>query len=176
MTPTWILVATVQAGGLALPARAGVRQAAANGFELENSALVQAPAGKVWKAMTAGIDHRWPKDHSWWGSKSTLRLDARAGGCFCEPAGERQAQHLQVALVEPGQRLRLLGGLGPLQAMGLHGVAESTLEPQGQATRVVWRYTVDGYTTTDPTALAAVVDRVQARQLDGLLVRWVGTR
>lgn len=173
MTPTWILIATVLACGLALPARAEVRQASANGFELENSALVQAPADKVWEAMTAGIDHWWPKDHSWWGSESTLRLDARAGGCFCELAGERQAQHLQVALVEPGQRL--LGGLGPLQAMGLHGVAESTLEPQGQATRAVWRYTVDGYTTTDPTALAAVVDRVRARQLDGL-VRWVGTR
>ncbi|MGN0864399.1 MAG: SRPBCC domain-containing protein [Stenotrophomonas koreensis] len=175
MTPTWILIATVLAGGLALPARAEVRQASANGFELENSALVQAPADKVWEAMTAGIDHWWPKDHSWWGSESTLRLDARAGGCFCELAGERQAQHLQVALVEPGQRLRLLGGLGPLQAMGLQGVAEWTLEPQGQATRVVWRYTVGGYSTTDLTALAAVVDRVQAQQLDGL-VRWAGTR
>lgn len=171
MTRAGILTAVVLAGGLALPARAEVRQAAANGFVLENSALVQAPAERVWQAMTADIDHWWPKDHSWWGSEGTLHLDARAGGCFCEVAGGRQAQHLQVALVEPGVRLRLLGGLGPLQAMGLHGVAEWTLEPQGQATRVVWRYTVGGYSTTDLATLAPVVDRVQAQQLDGLVRR-----
>ena len=172
MTPTWILIATVLAGGLALPARAEVRQASGNGFELENSALVQAPADKVWEAMTAGIDHWWPKDHSWWGSESTLRLDARAGGCFCEIAGAQQAQHLQVVFVDPQKTLRMTGGLGPMQGMGLHGVAEWTLQAKGPSTRVTWRYRAGGYSPDDLGALAPVVDKVQAQQLDGL-ARWL---
>ncbi len=153
---------------VATPLHAEVKDSAASGFTVENSALIAAPPAKVWQAMTGAIDQWWPKDHSWWGAASRLSIDARAGGCFCEIAGAQQAQHLQVLFVDPEKTLRMGGGLGPLQGMGLHGVAEWTLQPEGDATRVTWRYRAGGYTPDDLSKFAPVVDRVQAQQLDGL--------
>lgn len=167
----WGLLAIALAGG----ARAEVKDAAADGFTLENSAIVRADAGTVWQALVGDIDRWWPKDHSWWGEASRLSIDAHAGGCFCERAGERQAAHMHVAFVDPEKTLRLLGGLGPLQGMGLHGVMEWRLQPEGDGTRITLFYRAGGYSPDDLGAFAPVVDRVQAQQLDGL-VRWIGQR
>jgi uncharacterized protein YndB with AHSA1/START domain len=154
--------------GLIGSAQAAVKDSTLTGFTVENQVLIQASPAQVWEAMTAQIDHWWPKDHSWWGAASTLTIDPRAGGCFCEIAGGRQAQHLQVVFVDPGKTLRMSGGLGPMQAMGLHGVAEWTLQAEGAATRVSWRYRAGGYTPDDLAKFAPVVDTVQAQQLAGL--------
>jgi hypothetical protein len=58
------------------------------------------------------------------GRAATVTVDARAGGCFCEIARDRLAQHMQVVFAEPERMLRMIGGLGPLQGMGLSGVLE----------------------------------------------------
>jgi len=164
----FLLLATA----FALPAHAEVKDATAAGFTVENAVLIPASPERVWQAMTADIDQWWPKDHSWWGKAATLSIDARAGGCFCEIAGAQQAQHLQVVFVDPQKTLRMTGGLGPMQGMGLHGVAEWTLQAEGTSTRVTWRYRAGGYSPDDLSALAPVVDKVQAQQLDGL-ARWL---
>ncbi|WP_442681752.1 SRPBCC family protein [Stenotrophomonas sp. JC08] len=158
----------LMASGLGGPAQAAVKDATPTGFTVENQVLVQATPAQVWQAMTAQIDRWWPKDHTWWGAASTLTIEPRAGGCFCEIAGQQQAQHLQVVFVDPEKTLRMSGGLGPMQGMGLHGVAEWTLQPEGAATRVSWRYRAGGYTPDDLSKFAPIVDRVQAQQLAGL--------
>ena len=165
---TLLLLATA----CALPAHAEVKDSTRAGFTVENSSLMAAAPTRVWHAMTADIDQWWPKDHSWWGKAAKLSIDARAGGCFCEIAGAQQAQHLQVVFVDPQKTLRMTGGLGPMQGMGLHGVAEWTLQAEGPSTRVTWRYRAGGYSPDDLGALAPVVDKVQAQQLDGL-ARWL---
>ena len=167
---TLLLLATA----FALPAYAEVKDATAAGFTVENSTLIAAEPTRVWQAMTADIDQWWPKDHSWWGKAAKLSIDARAGGCFCEIAGAQQAQHLQVVFVDPQKTLRMTGGLGPMQGMGLHGVAEWTLQAEGPSTRVTWRYRAGGYSPDDLSALAPVVDKVQAQQLGGL-AQWLQT-
>ncbi len=164
----------VLATALALPAHAEVKDAAPAGFTVENSVLIAASPARVWQAMTADIDHWWPKDHSWWGKAARMSIDARAGGCFCEIEGAQQAQHLQVVFVDPQKTLRMTGALGPMQGMGLHGVAEWTLQAEGAATRVTWRYRAGGYSPDDLRVLAPVVDKVQAQQLGGL-ARWLQT-
>lgn len=158
----------LMASGLIGPAQAAVKDATPAGFTVENQVLIQALPAQVWQAMTAQIDRWWPKDHTWWGTASTLTIDPRAGGCFCEIAGKQQAQHLQVVFVDPEKTLRMSGGLGPMQGMGLHGVAEWTLKAEGTATRVSWRYRAGGYTPDDLSKFAPIVDTVQAQQLAGL--------
>lgn len=166
--PRPILLAATLA--VACPASAGVLEATAQGFTIENTVTVAAPPPAAWRAMVEDIDRWWPKDHSWWGRDSTLSIDARAGGCFCERSndGARQAQHLQVVFVDPHATLRMVGGLGPLQGMGLHGVFEATFAPADGGTRITWRYRAGGYTPDDVSRLAPVVDRVQGQQLAGL--------
>lgn len=156
---------------LAVPAMAGaeVKDAAAGGFTIENRQTVPMDAGTVWQALVGDVDRWWPRDHSWWGAESRLSIDPRAGGCFCESAGDRQAQHMTVTFVDPGKTLRLLGGLGPLQGMGLHGALEFQLAPaQGGGTSITLRYRVGGYSPEDLGKFAPVVDRVQGVQLAGL--------
>lgn len=155
----------------ATSAPAAVKDAAANGFTVENERTVAADADTVWKALTGEVDRWWPKDHTWWGADSTLSIEPRAGGCFCERSrdGKRQALHMTVAFVDPGKTLRLLGGLGPLQGMGLNGALEFRLSPgAGGGTRIVLFYRAGGYTPDDLGKFAPVVDKVQGLQLGGL--------
>lgn len=107
------------------------------------------------------------------GRRRQLSIEPRAGGCFCETAGQRQAEHLRVVFVDPGRSLRMAGGLGPRQGMGLDGILEFRLEPvdngEGAATRITLHYRAGGYSPDDLGRFAPLVDRVQAAQLGGLL-------
>lgn len=153
------------------PALAEVKDATPSGFTVENSADVPADAATAWKVLIEDVDSWWPKDHSWWGKASTLSIEARAGGCLCEKAGNQQAQHMQVVFADPGKLLRMTGGLGPLQGMGLSGTLEFRLTTISTGTRIVLWYRAGGYTPDDLSKLAPVVDRVQALQLGGLAAR-----
>ncbi|GAA4867569.1 SRPBCC family protein [Luteimonas vadosa] len=157
----WLLVFALEAG-------AEVKEAVPQGFTIENARTVAADPATTWRALVHDIDRWWPKDHSWWGDASTLSIEPRAGGCFCERDGARQARHMAVVFVEPDKLLRMVGGLGPLQGMGLGGAMEWRLEPVASGTRVTWWYRAGGYTPDDLTSFAAIVDKVQARQLQGL--------
>lgn len=167
----WSVALCLAAGGG--PAKAEVVDAAPTGFTVDNSGVVPVDAGTAWAALVREVDAWWPKDHSWWGAEGRLSIEPRAGGCFCEIAGDRQAQHLRVVFVDPGRSLRMSGGLGPLQGMGLDGILEFRLEPvdtgDGAATRITLHYRVGGYSPDDIGLFAPVVDRVQAAQLGGLL-------
>lgn len=160
-----VLLALAFAGG----AQAEVRDSAANGFTVENSVVVAASVADAWDALVDDVDAWWPRDHTWWGKASTLVIQPRSGGCFCETAGDREARHLEVTFADPGRLLRMTGGLGPLQGMGLDGALEFRFAPvEGGGTRITLWYRVGGYTPDDLSKFAPVVDRVQAQQLGGL--------
>lgn len=150
-------------------ARAEVKDSSPGGFTLENSVVVAATADEAWDALVNDVDAWWPRDHTWWGKDSTLVIQPRSGGCFCETAGAREARHLEVVFADPGRVLRMTGGLGPLQGLGLDGTLEFRLAPvEGGGTRITLWYRVGGYTPDDLSKFAPVVDRVQALQLGGL--------
>ncbi|WP_235565857.1 SRPBCC domain-containing protein [Lysobacter sp. Root559] len=157
--------------GTSAAASAAVKDVAANGFSIENEQVVPVDQATAWKALVGDVDRWWPKDHTWWGAQSRLSIEPRAGGCFCEANldGQRQALHMTVAFVDPGKTLRLLGGLGPLQGMGLSGAMEFRLAPaDGGGTRITLSYRAGGYTPDDLSKFAPVVDKVQGLQLLGL--------
>jgi hypothetical protein len=160
---------------LGSPALAEVKDASAAGFTTENSTLVMTDPMTAWQALVDGVDGWWPKDHSWWGKAGKFSIDAHAGGCFCERSGAREAQHLEVVFSDPGKLLRLTGGLGPLQGMGLYGVLEWRLAAVDGGTRITYWYRAGGYTPDDLKSLAGVVDEVQAQQLAGL-ARYIAER
>lgn len=139
------------------------------GMSLRQQVVVPVAPAVAWQALI-DVDSWWPRDHTWFpGSK--LSIEPRAGGCFCEIAGERQARHMEVGFVDAPGTLRLLGGLGPLQGMGLYGSLEFTLEAVSEGTRITMAYVVGGYTTADLPKFAPVVDRVQGVQLAALAQR-----
>lgn len=139
------------------------------GFTVENTVVVPADAQAAWKALVEDVDLWWPKDHSWFGKEGKFVIEAKAGGCFCEIAGERQSQHMLVSFTDPGKLLRMTGGLGPLQGMGLSGALEWRFATEKEGgTRITLYYVAGGYTTEDLVKFAAIVDYVQGLQLGGL--------
>ncbi|QFU76796.1 SRPBCC family protein [Halioglobus maricola] len=111
----------------------------------------------------------WSEGHTWFGSRKNFSLDPVAGGCFCEILGDKSVLHLTVSTVVPGEKIIMLGGLGPLQALGLSGPAVFTFADLGDGrTRVVHDYRVTGFTQMNLEELAPIVAGVQQEQLDSL--------
>ena len=155
---------------LPLPVLAAVKDSSPAGFTIENTQSVPVDAQATWDTLVDDVDQWWPADHTWWGDAANLSITARAGGCFCERHGAQQARHMTVAFVDPGKTLRLVGGLGPLQGMGLDGALEFRLAPDLDTggTHITMWYRAGGYSPDDLSKFAPVVDKVMAAQLDGL--------
>lgn len=162
------IVAVASATGVALPVRAGVKDSAPSGFTIENSQTVPVDPQTAWNALVHDVARWWPRDHTWWGDASKLSIQPRAGGCFCEIDGDRQAWHMTVTFVDPERTMRMTGGLGPLQGMGLHGALEWRFEKVEAGTRITLWYRAGGYTPDDLQKFVPVVDKVQGIQLGGL--------
>ena len=150
------------------PARAEVQLVTDNGFIIENKIQVDVDADSAWNALVNKVDDWWPKDHSWWLEAGTFSIEPVAGGCFCERNGASSAEHMRVVFVEPGKLLRMSGGLGPLQGMGMSGALDWALVPAGNGTEIILTYRVSGINADGFAGLAPAVDSVQALQLGGL--------
>lgn len=149
-------------------AGAEVKDASPSGFTIENTQWVAVSPQVAWTAFVADVGRWWPDDHTWWGDAGKLRVDVQAGGCFCEIDGERQAWHMAIAFVDPGKLMRMTGGLGPLQGMGVSGALEWRFDAENGGTRITLHYRAGGYTPEGLVQFAPVVDRVQGLQLGGL--------
>lgn len=151
-----------------LPAQAEVQFVSDTGFIIENRIHVAADTDAAWQALVNKVDAWWPKDHSWWLDAGTFSIEPVAGGCFCERNGASSAEHMRIVFVEPGKLLRMNGGLGPLQGMGMFGALDWTLSPAGEGTDITLTYRVTGTNAEGFAGLAPIVDSVQALQLGGL--------
>lgn len=141
---------------------------AETGFIVKNKIIVKASKEKTWNVFINQVDKWWPSDHTWWGEASILTIDSFAGGCFCENYNNKSAEHMRVVFVEPHISMRMTGGLGPLQGMGMFGALNWEFTDNEQGTLVTMTYKVNGINPTGFVKLAPIVDKVQAIQLEGL--------
>jgi uncharacterized protein YndB with AHSA1/START domain len=161
------LAALVVAG----PARAGVASSAPSGFLIQAEAEIAAPPGRVWRTLTR-IQDWWSDEHTYSGDADRLRLEPRAGGCWCERWGEGQSvEHGRVVLVwehEGVRTLRVLGAFGPLQEMGVNGVLTFTIAPHASGAKLTMTYRVVGDSSLALDQLAPLVDMVLMEQFGRL--------
>lgn len=149
-------------------AQADVLHSSESGFEIKMSVSVPATPEQAYQQFLE-IDEWWSPEHTWFGKAENLSLEPRAGGCFCEKEGDQSVLHMTVSYVSPNREVRLLGGLGPLQEMGLHGVLTFKFIPvSDNETTIVQLYRVTGYDPHGLKALAGIVDKVQSHQLQRL--------
>ena len=148
---------------------ADVQHIAETGFILENKIQTDSNSARTWKAFVEEVDNWWPKDHSYWLEAGTFSIDPVAGGCFCERTADGQsAEHMHIAFVDPGKVLRMTGGLGPLQGMGMFGALDFVFTENSQGTEVTMTYRVNGINPGGFAELAPIVDMVQGLQIGGL--------
>lgn len=149
---------------------AKVTASSAGGFVSEHALeLPGVTPHEAYLALTRDVALWWDASHSHSGNARNFSLDARAGGCFCEQLpGGGSVQHMQVVFADPGKRLRMLGGLGPLQALAVQGSMDFNLHAYEGGTRLEYRYAVGGYLPEGLDSWAGAVDQVQLGQLQRL--------
>lgn len=162
------LVFMLVLGALCRPVTGEVLESRDNGFYLEVTKEVPVGPQQAYGQFIR-VDEWWNADHTWFGRAENLSIEPVAGGCFCERSGDRSALHMTVSYVEPGVQISMLGGLGPLQGMGLHGAMawKFVALPSGK-TRIVHTYRVTGQAPGGTEKLARIVDRVQTGQVERL--------
>ena len=77
-------------------------------------------------------------------------------------------RHLEIVFYQPGKVLRLTGGLGPLQEMGVTGALTFNLNPSGDNTDIELTYNVVGGDARNLDKLAPAVEYVLNLQMDRL--------
>jgi uncharacterized protein YndB with AHSA1/START domain len=166
MSKRW--VAAAAALQFSSPVAAEVKSSSAAGFEVQTKVTVAASAADAYVALS-NVGGWWNPEHTYSGKGENLSLEPRAGGCFCEKLdGGGTVEHMRVVYAQPGQVLRLQGGLGPLQAQAVAGTLTWTLKPAMNGTEVSQSYIVGGYIPGGAEKLAPLVDKVLAEQLQRL--------
>lgn len=146
-------------------ATADVMDKSEQGFHIKIELELNAPHRKAYRQFLK-VDEWWDENHSWFGDAKGFYIEPQAGGCFCEKSGKKSVLHMLVSYVDPGNEIKMLGGLGPLQGMGLHGAMSFRFEPISQdKTRLIHEYRVMGYSKDGLQNLAGVVDSVQTAQV-----------
>lgn len=124
---------------------------------------INAAPDRVYEALTDEIHLWWDASHSHSLDAKNFTLDARPGGCLCESFPEGGGvEHMYVEFAQPGKRLYMRGGLGPLQTMAVRGSMTVDLKASAEATILNYRYKVEGHGLKE---LSAKVDAVQHNQL-----------
>jgi hypothetical protein len=165
MLPRLLLVLTISLATVGA-AQAEVLAAGPAGFNLRVVTTTKADPLTAFEAFTR-IAKWWDPSHTYTGNAANLSLNMRPGGAFLEAtATGTWVKHLELVYVSPGREIRFLGGLGPLQPMGLHGALGVQFEPiEGGGTSIIMSYNVSGYSLTGLEGLAQIVDRVQTGQM-----------
>jgi hypothetical protein len=149
-------------------AAAEVIDLAANGFEVRESVHVAASPDKAF-AVLLQPSRWWASDHTFSGSAANLKLDARAGGCWCEilPDGG-SVEHLRVVYVAPGKTLRLRGALGPFQGLAVDGAMTWSVKSNGSGSDISVTYVVGGFAKDGFDGLSKAADHVIGEQIERL--------
>jgi hypothetical protein len=144
-------------------AHAAVLAAGEGGFTVHEEVEFAGTPAVAWRHLL-DVGSWWAPAHTYSGKSSNLSitLGPGPGGCWCEKLDKGGfVRHLEVVLVMPPKTLRLSGGLGPLQAMGVSGALTFTLKGETPGTTtVVAEYAVSGYSRAGLTQLAGTVDGV----------------
>jgi uncharacterized protein YndB with AHSA1/START domain len=148
-------------------AAAAVKESADDQIAIESVVMAERSPEEMYRLLVKP-QRWWDGAHTYSGAATNLRLDARAGGCFCEKVGRGSIEHGRVIYTDPGKLLRLDAALGPLQEMAVTGVLTFKLEPDAGGTRITMTYRVAGALAMKGGKLAPVIDQVMTGQLNRL--------
>jgi hypothetical protein len=150
-------------------AAAEVKDSSTLGFTIQDSVFIASEPKDVYHSLVADIGQWWDSAHTFSGNASNLSIDDRAGGCFCEKLENGgSVRHLEVVFADPAKTLRMIGGLGPLQAMAVTGSMTWSFSKIDSGTNVKVLYSVGGYRSGGLQKMAPLVDKVILEQLTRL--------
>lgn len=163
------LTASLIASLIATQANGEVLNAAPGGFTISYQTEISAARIDVYNAAVNNIGDWWSDDHTYTGNAGNMYIEAKTQGCFCEKLGvDGGVVHLVVTFVNPGEMLRLTGGLGPLGLMGVNGNMTWEFTDSEEGTIVTLNYALGGYMDGGLDSIAEAVDGVLVGQMTSL--------
>ncbi len=147
---------------------AEVTASAADGFQIKITKTAAGDPNAVFNCLFHDLPKWWDAEHSYSGHAENFSLDLEKQ-CMLEklPNGGF-VRHLEIVFYQPGKVLRLTGGLGPLQEMGVTGALTFNLNPSGDNTDIELTYNVVGCDAQNLDKLAPAVEYVLNLQMDRL--------
>jgi len=159
--------AMILAVAIAPLAHASTTKPTSSSYLVTHKAEVAATPAQVYAAL-GQPDKWWNPEHTHSGKASNLKMDMRAGGCFCESWDAGSVEHLHVIQALRDQLLRLEGGLGPLQEKAVTGILTFAMAPSGGKTQLVVTYRVRA-AEANLDASSDMVDQVVGEQVTRLV-------
>lgn len=157
-----VIAAITAASGLATAA-----DVASNGFVVRQERTIEAPPARVYDALLQPGSW-WNPQHTYSRDSRNLSIDARPGGCFCERLPNGGVEHLRVVYLNRSEMIRLVGGLGPLQASAISGAMTWRVSPAASGTKFELIYNVSGMWPGGFDAIAPAVEGMLGEQVDRL--------
>jgi len=163
------LTVSLIASLIATEANGEVLDAAPGGFTISYQTEISAARIDVYNAAVNNVGDWWSDDHTYTGNAGNMYIEAKTQGCFCEKLGvDGGVVHLVVTFVNPGEMLRLTGGLGPLGLMGVNGNMTWEFTDSEEGTIVTLNYALGGYMDGGLDSIAEAVDGVLVGQMTSL--------
>jgi hypothetical protein len=139
-----------------------------NGFTIKTTLTIQASPQDV-DGYLIRVGDWWNLEHTYSGDSHNRSIEEKPGGRFCEKLpNQGGVRHMQVVYVDPGKRLRMIGGLGPSQSMAVTGSMTIELSPAGAGTKLELTYAVTGYAPGGMATFVPAVDFVLTQQVTRL--------
>lgn len=159
--------------GPAMNVSAAVVASGPGGFVVREEVDYHGLPDAAWQRLVRPQDW-WDAEHTYSHNAANLSLTLVPGGCWCEKlANDGFVRHMDVVYVQAPIKLRLSGGLGPLQGMGASGTLTFTLKAgEAGTTKVRVEYAVSGFSADGFAKIAEGVDGVLGEQLQ----RFAATR
>ena len=137
-------------------------------FSVKIETTIKAPADEVYQQFI-NIGDWWESSPTWFGDASKMYIEPKANGCFCEVNGDKEALHMTVSMVMPNKNVQMVGGLGPLQSMGVYGHMSWSFEEKTTGlTTLTMTYLVKGFVGEESEMMAKAVDSVLNIQVKNL--------
>lgn len=147
---------------------AQVTESSADGFVIKTSHDLELGSKEAYAAFVDGFSEWYDASHSYSGKAENLSLDLEKN-CMLETLPDDGfVRHMEIVFHQPGQVLRMTGGLGPLQGMGVSGAMTFTFSETGGQSKVTMEYYVSGAKHLKLDQIADPVNQV----LNGQLTRF----
>jgi hypothetical protein len=157
------------AGIVACPVSGDVVAVGDNGFQVRIVRQASPAPQQVYDSVIHKIGSWWSSDHTWSGDATNLSIDLRRAAMVEALSDGGFCRHMEVVFHQPGGTLRMTGGLGPLQEMGLNGALTIKTTAKDDKTEIELTYNVSGFSPGGFEQIAPLVDGVLTEQVDRLV-------
>lgn len=138
------------------------------GFQIVITETIEGDAKEVFLTLTEDFSKWWDPAHSYSGNADNLAINLEKS-CLLETLPDGGfVRHMEIVYIQPGKSLRMTGGLGPLQEMGVNGAMTFALSEKEGKTQIKLTYNVSGFTGLQLQKLAEPVNGVLSAQLKRL--------